>query len=120
MNEAFTEPAKGSFHGSHFNHILTNSLHLLPASQLPGKSPAQDPAHQGLSAAKGTPQAHRADEPHTHGHGLQGVLNSSWHSFCFLSQFHLQVKMLGRRPKQNLVANILNVNVSVIESEEYN
>ena len=96
--EALIEPAKGRFHGRHFNHIVTSSLHLLPASQLSGKSPGQDPAHQGLSAAKGIPQAPGADEPHTHGHSLQGVLSTPWHSFCLLSQFQLQVKIRGRKP----------------------
>ena len=96
--EALIEPAKGRFHGSHFNHILTSSLHLLPASPLPGKNPGQDPAHQGLRAAKGIPQAHRAEEPHTHGHSLQGVPSTPWHSFCFLSPFQFQVKIRGRKP----------------------
>ena len=96
--EALIEPAKGRFHGGRFNHILTGSLHLLPAFQLSGKSPGQDPAHQGLSAAKGIPQALGADEPHTHGHSLQGVLSTPWHSFCLMSQFQLQVKMQGRKP----------------------
>ena len=96
--EALIEPAKGRCHGSHFSHVLTSSLHLLPASQPPGKSPGQDPALQGLSAAQGVPQAHRADEPHTHGQSLQEVLSTPWHSFRFLSQFQRQVKMRGRKP----------------------
>lgn len=96
--EALIEPAKGRFHGSHFNHILTSSLHLLPASPLPGKSPGQDPAHQGLSAAQGS-HRHTTVRSHTlMGTASRGVLSTPWHSFCFLSQFQLQVKIQGRKP----------------------